>query len=236
LTQTHIDILEDFDHSVIDRLTALSEKYGFMIFEDRKFADIGELKYGISRKGYDIVSGNTVSLQYSSGVHKIASWSHITNAHPIPGPSVVKGLASVGLPLNRGLLLLAEMSTEGALTKGEYTDEAVRIARAHSDFVIGFIAQRRMEGVGLRENEPLHSEEDFLILSPGVGLDKKGDGMGQQYRTPRQVILESGCDIIIVGRGIYGKSGALDVDAVRAQAERYRKAGWDAYLERANQA
>jgi len=144
----------------------------------------------------------------------------------------VKGLATVGLPLKRGLLLLAEMSTEGALTKGEYTDEAVRIARAHRDFVIGFIAQRRMEGVGLREDEARDPEEDFLILAPGVGLDVKGDGMGQQYRTPAQVILQSGCDVIIVGRGIYGKPGSFQPETVRTQAERYRKAGWDAYLER----
>lgn len=144
----------------------------------------------------------------------------------------MKGLASVGLPLQRGLLLLAEMSTAGSLAQGAYTEEAVRMARAHRDFVVGFIAQRRMEGVGLRENESLHSEEDFLILSPGVGLDVTGDGMGQQYRTPRQVVLDSGCDVIIVGRGIYGKAGELDVKKVQEQAERYKKAGWDAYLER----
>ncbi|KAI0036797.1 orotidine monophosphate decarboxylase [Vararia minispora EC-137] len=216
LVKTHVDILEDFNRTLVEHLVQLSEKHDFLIFEDRKFADIG----------------NTVALQYFSGVHRIASWAHITNAHPVPGPSVVKGLASVGLPMKRGLLLLAEMSTEGALARGEYTDEAVRIARTHRDFVIGFIAQRRMEGVGLRPGETMHPTEDFLVLAPGVGLDVKGDGMGQQYRTPRQVVFESGCDVIIVGRGIYGKPEALDVQAVQAQAERYRKAGWDAYLER----
>ncbi|VDB85447.1 unnamed protein product [Peniophora sp. CBMAI 1063] len=220
LVKTHVDILEDFDHTVIERLTALSEKHDFLIFEDRKFADIG----------------NTVALQYSAGVHKIASWSHITNAHPVPGPSIVKGLASVGLPLQRGLLLLAEMSTAGSLAHGSYTEEAVRMARAHRDFVVGFIAQRRMEGVGLLKDESPRSEEDFLVLSPGVGLDRTGDGMGQQYRTPRQVILESGCDVIIVGRGIYGKVGELNVQNVQAQAERYQQAGWDAYLERIRKA
>ena len=72
-------------------------------------------------------------------------------------------------------------------------------------------------------------DEDFLILTPGVGLDSKGDTMGQQYRTPREVVFESGCDVIIVGRGIYGKGGD---EEVRAQAERYRKEGWAAYEER----
>ena len=165
-------------------------------------------------------------------MHKIASWSHITNAHPVPGPSVVTGLASVGLPLKRGLLLLAEMSTKGSLARGEYTDDAVRMARTHREFVIGFIAQRRMDNVGLDEGESIRPEEDFLILSPGVGLDVKGDGMGQQYRTPREVIVDSGCDIIIVGRGVYGKPGELDIKKVQEQAERYRKEGWAAYLDR----
>jgi orotidine-5'-phosphate decarboxylase len=123
------------------------------------------------------------------------------------------------------------MSTKGSLAKGAYTEEAVRMARAHRDFVIGFIAQNRMDGVGASEDENV-SEEDFLILTPGVGLDSKGDTMGQQYRTPREVIVDSGCDLIIVGRGIYGKSDQLDVPKVQAQAERYQAEGWRAYLER----
>ncbi|GAV98940.1 orotidine 5 -phosphate decarboxylase [Lentinula edodes] len=213
LVKTHVDIIEDFDQSLVQQLQDLSIKHDFVIFEDRKFADIG----------------NTVALQYSSGVHKIANWSHITNAHPVPGPSIISGLSSVGLPLGRGLLLLSEMSTKGALAVGSYTQEAVRMARAHRDFVIGFIAQRTMEGIGMQENTV--DKDDFLTLTPGVGLDAKGDAMGQQYRTPRQVILESGCDVIIVGRGIYGKDPGL-VDEIRAQAKRYMEAGWEAYQDR----
>nr|ASV62981.1 orotidine 5'-phosphate decarboxylase [Flammulina velutipes] len=211
MIKTHVDILEDFDPLIIEKLQALSLEHDFTIFEDRKFADIG----------------NTVALQYSSGVHKIASWSHITNAHPVPGPSIISGLKSVGLPLGRGLLLLAEMSTAGSLARGTYTEDAVRMARAHRDFVIGFIAQRRMEGVGSDKAE----DEDFLVLSPGVGLDVKGDGMGQQYRTPREVVLESGCDVIIVGRGVYGTDYSL-TEKIAEQAKRYRDEGWKAYLER----
>jgi Orotidine 5'-phosphate decarboxylase / HUMPS family len=39
--QTHIDILEDFTLDVIERLKLLSAKHDFVVFEDRKFADIG---------------------------------------------------------------------------------------------------------------------------------------------------------------------------------------------------
>lgn len=220
--QTHIDIVEDFDQDLVDQLTALSKQHDFLIFEDRKFADIG----------------NTVSLQYSSGVHKIASWSHITNAHLVPGPGIITGLAEVGQPLGRGLLLLAEMSSKGNLTGGEYGKKCVQEAYNDSTgFTCGFIAMNRIDETHF---PPSESSRDFLVLTPGVGLDVTGDGKGQQYRTPDQVIRESGCDVIIVGRGIYGsllKEGNTPeaFAKVKEQGARYRKAGWEAYLTRIGQ-
>ncbi|CAE6491910.1 unnamed protein product [Rhizoctonia solani] len=209
MVKTHIDIVEDFDQDLVDQLQQLSKKHDFLIFEDRKFADIG----------------NTVTLQYSRGVHRISSWSHITNAHIVPGPGVISGLARAGQSLGRGLLLLAEMSSAGALTTGEYTKTAVKLANEHSDFVIGYIAMSRQ---GVQSD----SGKDFLILTPGVGLDTKGDGLGQQYRTPREVIFDGGCDVIIVGRGIYGKGEGNDDELIRRESERYRREGWEAYEAR----
>lgn len=170
--------------------------------------------------------GNTVTLQYSSGTHHISTWSDLTNAHPLPGPGIISGLSSIGKPLGRALLLLAEMSSSGNLATGEYTSQAFAMAKkAGRDFVIGFIAMSRVDK-GVEEVE----EEDWIIMTPGVGLSVKGDPLGQQYRTPRQVVLESGCDVIIVGRGIYGIKGGEE--AGKEEAERYRIEGWNAYEER----
>ncbi|WFD41620.1 orotidine-5'-phosphate decarboxylase [Malassezia psittaci] len=223
LVKTHIDIVEDFDWELIEQLSALSIKHKFLIFEDRKFADI-------------------VSLQYSSGVHRIAHWSHLTNAHLVPGPGIISGLAAVGAPMKRGLLLLAEMSTKGSLTTGAYTTANVQAAmQDESDFVMGFIAMHRVHEDPKHIPEGVTAEQkakDLLILTPGVGLDVKGDGKGQQYRTPHEVIHDCGCDVMIVGRGIYSAMLSKSIERaealneVRTQAQRYRDAGWQAYLSR----
>lgn len=167
-------------------------------------------------------------------MYKIASWAHLTNAHPLPGEGIITGLASVGKPKQRGLILLAEMSSAGSLFTQDYTREAVKMARKHNDFVMGFVAMKRVdeasETAALEQGAT--TDDDFVILTPGVGLDSKGDGMGQQYRTPDEVIKESGCDVIIVGRGIYGSGDGNPSEVIVKQAQRYKAAGWKAYEER----
>ncbi|KAG7691409.1 hypothetical protein KL930_005291 [Ogataea haglerorum] len=206
LVKTHIDIVEDFSYErTIIPLQGLAKKHNFMIFEDRKFADIG----------------NTVKLQYKGGIYRTAKWADITNAHGVTGAGIVAGLkqaAEESTNEPRGILMLAELSSKGSLACGEYTQKTVEIAKSDKEFVIGFIAQRYMGG---------HEEGyDWLIMTPGVGLDDKGDSLGQQYRTVDEVI-ETGTDVIIVGRGLFGQGR----DPV-VEGERYRKAGWEAYKRR----
>ncbi|ANZ73873.1 BA75_00406T0 [Komagataella pastoris] len=203
LAKTHIDIIDDFTYDgTILPLLELSKKHNFLIFEDRKFADIG----------------NTVKHQYQGGVYKIAKWADITNAHGVTGSGIVKGLKEAAAETTdqpRGLLMLAELSSKGSIAHGKYTEETVEIAKTDKEFVIGFIAQNSMGG----QDEGF----DWIIMTPGVGLDDTGDALGQQYRTVSQV-FSTGTDIIIVGRGLFGKGR----DPLK-EGERYRKAGWEAY-------
>jgi uridine monophosphate synthetase len=197
--KTHIDIVQDFDATLPEQLRELAEKHQFILFEDRKFADIG----------------NTVQMQYAAGIYHIVNWADLINAHALPGPGIVQGLKAAGAPLGRGLLLLAQMSCVGNFITPEYMQATLDLAQQHKDFVIGFIAQ-----------EKLLADPDFIYLTPGVSLDEKQDALGQSYLHPEQVITKNLSDVIIVGRSIYRSASPL------LAAQRYRKAGWDAYLQR----
>ena len=175
----HADIIQDWTTDTSRRLRELADKHSFMLFEDRKFADIG----------------NTVVAQFSAGVHRISSWADIVNAHAIPGPGLIEGLRHACAISGRmiGLLLVAQMSSKGNLIDERYTATCLRMAREAFPFCIGFIAQERLDPTG-----------KLFVMAPGVQLDSKGDQLGQQYNSPEYLLKRKGVDFLIVGRGIYG--------------------------------
>ena len=299
--KTHYDLISGWDYNPQTgtgaKLAALARKHGFLIFEDRKFVDIGK----------------TVQMQYTAGTARIIDWAHITNANIDAGKDMVRALAeaaakwkdrrhcevktsvTVGAldeevtvdgidpadaepleeqirpisperdadgrkgsivsittvtqsfehagalshvddadsvfsgieeaPADRGLLLLAQMSSKGCLMTREYTQACVEAARDHRDFVMGFVSQEALNSA---------DGDAFIHMTPGCKLpppgeeDKpiEGDGLGQQYNTPDKLIKGAGTDIVIVGRGI------LEAADPVSEAERYRKRAWKAYLGR----
>ncbi|KAK3386908.1 Orotidine 5'-phosphate decarboxylase domain-containing protein [Podospora didyma] len=308
--KTHYDLISGWDYNPHTgtgaKLAVLARKHGFLIFEDRKFVDIGK----------------TVQMQYTAGTARIIEWAHITNANIDAGKDMVRALAeaagkwkerihynvntsiTVGTPVSdqfdeadersdelrrleprensngfqrdgreadgrkgsivsittvtqsfepvdsprmakntnegddvvfpgieeapsdRGLLLLAQMSSKGCLMTKDYTQACVEAAREHRSFVMGFVSQESLN------TQP---EDDFIHMTPGCKLPPageeenghvEGDGLGQQYNTPSKLINICGVDIVIVGRGI------TEVGDPQSEAERYREKAWKAYLSR----
>lgn len=208
MVKTHVDILDDFDDDFITRLTEWARKENFLIFEDRKFADIG----------------NTVRHQFRGGRYRIAEWADCVTVHALPGKGILDGLFG-GLERPTAAFLLAAMSAEGHLLSDTYTRQTITMGAAYPERVAGYIgfAPDRTGLQRLRSKMPATS----FMLMPGVHLESKGDGLGQRYVTAREAVL-GGADFIITGRGIVQAE-----DPVKA-AQQYRDTAWQALTEREN--
>lgn len=173
----HVDMIEDFSfENLVQPLIQLSKEHSFLIFEDRKFADIG----------------NTVKSQYSSGMYKIVEWAQLVTSHIVAGPGTLDALkmSAASSGKDRGCLLLAQMSSDGNLLNKNVVQSAVSAALKHDDFVVGFICQERIT------NDPR-----FIHFTPGISIQSTGDALGQVYKPP-QTAIEKGTDVVIVGRAL----------------------------------
>ncbi|KAL7730059.1 hypothetical protein ACLKA6_009345 [Drosophila palustris] len=204
--KTHVDIVEDFSESFISNLQALAKRHNFLLMEDRKFVDIG----------------NTVSLQYSKGIYKISSWADLVTAHTLPGRSILQGLKTAlngdDAVKERGVFLLAEMSSSGNLIDDKYKESSNKIATEGGDvdFVAGIVGQ----------SANCFAFPGLIQLTPGIKIDESVDKLGQQYQSPESAVKERGADIGVVGRGI------LQANNVQQAAINYRDRLWAAYTER----
>jgi orotidine 5'-phosphate decarboxylase subfamily 1 len=174
LIKTHIDIITNFDWDCIEQLQALSQKHNFLIFEDRKFADIGYVS----------------KLQYTQGIYRIAEWADMITAHLISGPSIIAGLKEGTAQKKRGLIVLPRMSAMGNFITPTYTEKTLNAVQNNADFVMGVITREKL------------LDDSFVHFCPGVKLQEGTDALGQTHVTPQKVI-EDGVDVLIGGRGIY---------------------------------
>ncbi|QSS63958.1 orotidine-5'-phosphate decarboxylase [Histoplasma capsulatum] len=152
--KTHIDILTDLTPSTLSSLSSLATKHRFLLFEDRKFVDIG----------------STVQKQYHGGSLRISEWAHIVNCAMLAGPGIVDALAqTASSPAfqtaygaeGRALLILAEMTSQGSMATGAHTELSVRAARKHRGFVLGFVATRALDVSVLKNVEEWGNHNDL---------------------------------------------------------------------------
>src|SRR5690606_26152775 len=119
--KVHTDIIKDFSLELIAQLKEIAKEKEFLLFEDRKFADIG----------------NTQELQFKEGIYKIASWADMITSHVIAGEESLKVFENVGV------VAIVEMSSKGTLTDDFYISKALNVA-GNSSNVLGIVAQRKV--------------------------------------------------------------------------------------------
>ena len=206
ILKTHIDILDDFEPSLINKLNELKSKYKFLILEDRKFADIGKTFY----------------KQLTNGIYKISSWADIVTIHGISGDGMLEYLRNT-IDIDNNIynnkqypkiLVVSQMSNKNNFIDIDYTNKCYSLALKYPKLVVGFIAQERSNRND--NNNENHNDNDndnddinnFYIATPGIRLKKEVDA-DQQYKTPEEA-YNSGSDIIIVGSGIYESQTPLE--------------------------
>jgi len=205
--KTHVDLVDDWTSEGWNAFCEKAKMADLLIFEDRKFADIGKITQG-----------------QMGGIYNIRGWSDLVTSHLISGPDIVDGIQGAWKDVNRegGVLLLAQMSSRGNLLDAEYTADVIALGREHPG-VFGFIGN----GSNPEDVSKLRriAGEGRMIWTPGVNI-QTGDGeQGQRYGSPEEAV-KAGSDCIIVGSGIH-KS-----DDPKASAKAYAEASWNALLHR----
>ena len=205
--KTHVDLIDDWTAAAWKDFCAAAKAHDLLIFEDRKFADIGK-----------------ITKKQMGGIYDIQNWSDLVTAHLISGPDIVDGIQSAWEGVGRigGVLLLAQMSSRGNLLNQNYTNSVTSNGKTHPG-VFGFI------GNGSRPEELSELRrkvgDEKMIWTPGVNI-VVGDGdLGQRYGDPRDAIL-AGSDCIIVGSGIHSSENPGEA------AKEYARVSFDALLER----
>lgn len=118
----HSDIIKDFNLDFIAELKKIAKEKDFLLFEDRKFGDIG----------------NTQELQFKEGIYSIGSWADMITSHVIAGEESLKVFENVGV------VAIVEMSSKGTLTDDYYIGKALNVAESASN-VLGVVAQRKVK-------------------------------------------------------------------------------------------
>jgi orotidine-5'-phosphate decarboxylase len=166
--------------------------------EDRKFVDIG----------------HCTQMQVNSLMRPV-QWFDLITVVPVSGPDIIEVLAEnfSQKKLDCAMMLVREMSTKHNHLSNNYE---------YKNMVDRYRTNRYVAGVVSQSND----ENDYgFKMTPGVSFETGTDNKGQQYRTIEDA-MQTGTDIIIVGRGVYAKK--TDEEKLAA-VNRFRETAWSLY-------
>ena len=188
ILKTHVDMLSDFSIGFLKKLQTIAKQKKFLLFEDRKYADIG----------------HTTSLQFQHSVFCTPQWADLITVQLLAGPGILQALEPLCIQHNCGVLPLLQMSSKDNLLSSDYTQQALGFIEQYTSIVAGAISQEKLQ-------------ENLLTLTPGIRMHSGTDTVGQQYNTPEHAIKQKGTDIIIVGRGILQNNNPKDAAKIYQQ-------------------
>ena len=142
MLKLHYDIITNFHDNLeetIDKLNCMKKKFNFLIWEDRKFADIG---YIMERQVKN----------------HIIRWADVISVHPIAGKESLEALSK--LPIS--LIIIGELSSSNSLTNSEYQKNVMKtISNSNNENIIGIVCQHKMShtllnvvpGISFKQNK-----------------------------------------------------------------------------------
>lgn len=155
ILKLHCDIYNDFSMDKIEKLKKIAKKYNFLIWEDRKFADIGKI----------------MNRQLKDGVYNISKWADIVSIHSISGYESLKYVIENN---NIDFFVISELSAYKNLIDEKYTSDTLKIIKSF-DNVSGVVCQNDLQTDALKIIPGVSwSRRDLVIDGQSYrGLDEK---------------------------------------------------------------
>ena len=122
IIKLHIDTFNDFNEENLFKLIEYKKKYNFIYWEDRKFADIG----------------NIMDKQIKNSIYKYHLWNDIFSIHGITGEESI--ISTIKNNLNFKWILIGELSSTNNLIDNNYTNSIKKIYNLHEN-IIGIVCQ-----------------------------------------------------------------------------------------------
>ena len=151
ILKMHVDIITDFNDNTIFEIRRLKAKHNFIVWEDRKFADIGAV----------------VKEQIHGGIYKISSWADLISMHVISGPDILKQAGDCHV------IVITSMSSNKTLADEEYEKKCISmIEKQHDCKIFGIVTQNNVES--------FYSKFLKIVPGINISK-KTTDNLGQKY-------------------------------------------------------